>query len=55
MQINLFAEQKDSETSKTNLWLLNGMGGQRDGLKVWDQFKDTIWNDQPMGNYDIAQ
>ena len=36
LQVNLFIIQKHIQTQKTNLWLTNGKGRERDKLGVWD-------------------
>ena len=44
--MNLFTEQKDSQTLKTNLGLPKGTGGGgRDGPGVWDWNMNTVINE----------
>ena len=60
--MNLFAEETDSQTLKTNLWLPKGTGweGGMDwgfGAGIWNTYgiHCGIWNDWPMGTCCIAQ
>ena len=48
-QMNLFTKQKDSQTSKANLWLPKGKGG-RDKLGIWNKQIYTTYNvDKQLG------
>ena len=39
----IYRTERDSQTLKTNLWLLKGTGGgERDGLGVWDWHVHTV-------------
>ena len=39
--MNLITQQKQTQTSKTNLWLPKGKGGGRDKSGVWDKHIHT--------------